>query len=83
MWLQSRYQKDTSAEKASLIYALEPVFALVFGYFILQEGVSVSALIGASLMIIAAMWVEIVRIFNTYFLEKTNNFPNELESDGK
>lgn len=73
MWLQSRYQKDTSAEKASLIYALEPVFAIVFGYFILHEIVSISALIGACLMILAAIWVEIVRGFNHYS-QKENIF---------
>lgn len=63
MWLQARYQKDTSAEKASLIYALEPVFALIYGYFILHEVNSTVALIGAFLMILAALWTELYARF--------------------
>jgi drug/metabolite transporter (DMT)-like permease len=37
IFLMNRYQKETSPTKAVLIYALEPVFTVIFGYIFLAE----------------------------------------------
>ncbi len=60
-WLQARYQHDTTAERASVIYVLEPVFALVFGYVILHEVISFISFVGAVLMVLSVLWGFIIR----------------------
>lgn len=37
LYLQNRYQKDTTAPRTAVIFAAEPVFAAVFSYLILGE----------------------------------------------
>lgn len=55
--LQARYQCKTTPERASLIYILEPVFAIFFGYVILHESMTSRALFGGFLIIFAVVWV--------------------------
>ncbi len=60
-WIQSRYQKDTSAQATALIFALEPVFAAFFAYVLLKEKLSVQAYIGSLLIllaIVASEWIK-------------------------
>lgn len=49
-WLHSRYQKALNAEKAAVIFALEPVFASFFGYWILGEELTGRSALGAGLI---------------------------------
>ncbi len=37
IYLQNRFQKDTTAPRTAVIFAAEPVFAAVFSYLILGE----------------------------------------------
>lgn len=55
-WIQANYQHQTTPERASLIYILEPVFASCFGFLILNETMSLSSLFGGLLMILAVVW---------------------------
>jgi drug/metabolite transporter (DMT)-like permease len=55
--LQSFYQYKTTPERATVIYLLEPVFAIFFGYLILNEKMSPRGFLGAFLMIFAVIWV--------------------------
>ena len=55
--LQANFQCKTTPERASLIYILEPVFAIFFGYVILHESMTSKALFGGFLMIFAVVWV--------------------------
>jgi len=66
-WLQTRFQHNTTAERASIIYVLEPVFALIFGYYILNEVVSFVSLFGACMMILAVLWGFMARILTSKF----------------
>lgn len=62
IWLQARYQYETTAERAAVIYVLEPVFATIFGFFILHESMSLLSLMGATLMVCSVMWIFIIRL---------------------
>lgn len=61
-WLQARYQHDTTAERAAVIYVLEPVFATIFGFFILHESMSVLSFVGASVMVFSVFWIFLARL---------------------
>jgi len=56
-WLQCRYQPDTTAQAAAIVYSLEPVFAAVYAFILLGE--RVPSLWGAGLILggmAAAEW---------------------------
>jgi drug/metabolite transporter (DMT)-like permease len=44
-------QKETTAVKAALIYAMEPVFAAVFAYFLLSEVLGWLGILGGGLIL--------------------------------
>lgn len=62
-WLQSRYQSDTTPERATVIYIIEPIFACFFGYLILNESMSMRNLFGGFLIIVAVLWTYILKFF--------------------
>lgn len=68
--LQAKYQCKTTPERASLIYILEPVFAIFFGYVILSESMTSKSLFGGFLIIFAVVWVYFFQIGKN--LIKTN-----------
>lgn len=47
-FLQSKFQRDTTPTRAAIIFAMEPVVASIFAYFILQEVFTLPSLIGAA-----------------------------------
>lgn len=49
--IQNRMQKDTTATKASVIYTMEPVFAAVFSYLLLDEIFGLVGIVGAFLIL--------------------------------
>jgi len=49
-------QSKVSSEKASLIYTLEPIFAVFFAFFFLNEVLSLNLIIGSSLVLIAIFY---------------------------
>lgn len=51
LFIQNRMQKDTTAVKASLIYAMEPVFAAVFSFLLLGEVLGWSGILGGGLIL--------------------------------
>lgn len=53
-FLQSKAQKDTSAERASVIYAMDPVYGAIFANVLLGETLGGVGLIGAFLIVVAA-----------------------------
>ncbi|MDY0082946.1 MAG: DMT family transporter [Ignavibacteriaceae bacterium] len=48
--IQLKYQKVVSPTKAGIIYSIEPIFAAVFAYFLLNEKISNFGLIGCVLI---------------------------------
>jgi drug/metabolite transporter (DMT)-like permease len=58
LFLQARAQRQVSADKAALIYAMEPVFAALFAWIGLSEGLTLRAALGAALVVLAVLYGE-------------------------
>jgi drug/metabolite transporter (DMT)-like permease len=56
--LQVKYQKETKAHKAALIYSAEPIFGHISAFLTIGEVLSLKGYIGA-LLILTAIWNEI------------------------
>lgn len=54
-WLQTLGQRRVSAEKAAVIFALDPVYGAGFAYLLLDETLGVQGWSGALLIIVAAV----------------------------
>lgn len=57
-WLQARFQGETTAQRVALIFALEPVFATVFAWWLLGETMGPIGGLGAILVLIAVLGAE-------------------------
>lgn len=66
-YLQLRFQRDTSATRAAIIYALEPVFATIFSYWIVQEPITVNTLIGGGLIFLSIIMNDLYQVFKKYY----------------
>ncbi|MCS7197403.1 MAG: DMT family transporter [Candidatus Bipolaricaulota bacterium] len=53
LWLQALAQRVVPAYAAALIFALEPVFAAIFAYFLLGEVLSLQGWLGGALVVLA------------------------------
>jgi drug/metabolite transporter (DMT)-like permease len=58
LFLQALAQRHVRADKAALIYAMEPVFAALFAWMWLSEGLSVRAALGAAVVVFAVVFSE-------------------------
>ena len=55
LFLQALAQQNIPAEKAAVVYALEPVFAALFGWWWLTETMTLRAGIGAAIVVLAVV----------------------------
>lgn len=67
-YLQNKYQKFTSAPKVALIFALEPVFASIFGYVINHELLSKPIIYGGMLLLFSLFLPSLVNILREFNL---------------
>ena len=51
MWVQNRYQGDTSPTRAAVIFAVEPVIAALFAYFVRGELIGFAGIVGGALIV--------------------------------
>lgn len=58
LFLQARAQRHVSADKAALIYAMEPVFAALFSWAWLSEGLTLRAALGGAVVVFAVVFSE-------------------------
>lgn len=58
LWLQALAQRQVPADKASVVYAMEPVFAAIFAWLWLDEVLSGGAAAGAVLVVLAVLLSE-------------------------
>lgn len=58
LFLQARAQRHVSADKAALIYAMEPVFAALFAWVGLSEGLTPRAALGGAIVVFAVVFSE-------------------------
>ncbi|UCB51729.1 MAG: DMT family transporter [Candidatus Zixiibacteriota bacterium] len=61
LYIQNRWQKDTTTVKAALIYAMEPVFAAVFSYLLLSELLGWLGILGGGLILSGMLCSELGR----------------------
>lgn len=54
-YLQTRYQQSVTPSVASVIYMLEPVAAVIIGYFFLSERLGTEEIIGALLIVVGVV----------------------------
>lgn len=59
LFLQAVAQRHVNASKAALVYAMEPVFAAAFGWWVLSESMGVRAAVGAALVVFAVVFSEL------------------------
>lgn len=62
IWLQTRYQGLCTPERAALIYSMEPVFAALFGYWILNEQLSLQGWAGCGLILFSLMLQPLLKL---------------------
>lgn len=58
-YVQTTFQKYTTATRVALIFAMEPVFAAITGYFWADERLSISALFGCILIFAGMIFAEV------------------------
>lgn len=58
LFLQAFAQRYVSADKAALIYAMEPIFAALFAWWWLSEGLTVKAVLGGAMVVGAVVLCE-------------------------
>lgn len=63
LFLQALAQREVTAEKAAVIYAMEPVFAAVFGYLWLNESLGWRGAAGGALVVLAMVVSELYPAF--------------------
>jgi len=54
-WIQTRAQRNVTAERASVIYAMDPVWGALWANLLLGETLSTFGLVGAGLITVAAV----------------------------
>lgn len=62
LFLQTKYQKFTTANRAAMIFCLEPIFGSLFGYLINGEKLTFISFVGATLIILSIFGSEFYRI---------------------
>ncbi len=58
LFLQARAQRQVTADKAAVIYAMEPVFAALFAWGWLSEGLTARAALGGAVVVFAVVFSE-------------------------
>jgi len=58
-YLQTRFQKETTPTRAAVVYAMEPVFAALFAYFLLSELLGKLGIAGAALIVAGVLVSEL------------------------
>ncbi len=65
LYLMNRYQKGTTPVRAVVIYALEPVIAIILGYFFLAEYIGWQELMGGVIILAGVLFSEVWGLFVT------------------
>ena len=59
MWVQNRYQGDTTPTRAAVIFSMEPVIAATFAYFVRDEIIGTIGVVGAAGIVLGVLFSEL------------------------
>lgn len=59
IFIQSKYQRETTPTKAAIIFTMEPVYAAIIAYLVLSESMSGIEVFGAGIMFAGLLFSEI------------------------
>lgn len=59
IFVQSKYQRETTPTKAAIIFTMEPIFAAIIAYFVLSEVMTGIEVLGAAIMFSGLLFSEI------------------------
>jgi drug/metabolite transporter (DMT)-like permease len=59
LFLQALAQRHVAADQAAVIYAMEPVFAAMFAWWWLAEGLTMQAAVGGAMVVCAVVLSEV------------------------
>jgi drug/metabolite transporter (DMT)-like permease len=59
-YVQTRYQRDTTPTRAAIIFTLEPVWAAVLSYLMINETIGPTGMLGAGLIILGILISELL-----------------------
>jgi drug/metabolite transporter (DMT)-like permease len=62
LFIQTKYQKDTTPTRAAIIFSIEPVFAAVFAYLILGEIIGAVGVLGGGLIVAGLLVSELADV---------------------
>ncbi|HZH61069.1 MAG TPA: DMT family transporter [Metabacillus sp.] len=62
-YIQTKFQQFTSAARVAIIFAMEPVFAALTAYFVLEERLSIYGFIGCCFIFMAMIMTELPKFF--------------------
>ncbi|KAI4386488.1 hypothetical protein MLD38_004418 [Melastoma candidum] len=59
LWVEMAAMRDVSATETAIIYGLEPIWGACFAWFLLEERWGISGWIGAALILVGSMTVQV------------------------
>jgi drug/metabolite transporter (DMT)-like permease len=60
--LQVRYQQQTTASHAAIIYSLEPVFASIFAIYINHQALTIRIILGGAIILASIVLIEVMPV---------------------
>jgi drug/metabolite transporter (DMT)-like permease len=57
--IQTKYQKETSPTRAAIIFSVEPVFAAVIAYLVLNETIGIQGVAGGAIIVLGLLISEL------------------------
>ena len=72
-YIQTRFQKDTTPTRAVIIFTIEPVIAACLAYYVLNEILGISGIIGAAMIVFGILISE-------FFDLLLNRFGNKVQT---
>jgi drug/metabolite transporter (DMT)-like permease len=60
VYVQTRYQRDTTPTRAAIIFTIEPVWAALFSFFLLHEKIGPMGMLGGSLILLGVLISELL-----------------------
>jgi drug/metabolite transporter (DMT)-like permease len=75
-YLQAKYQRQTTASKAALIFCAEPIFAVLYSWIIFSENPSFNTLVGGAIILGS---IALPDLFKLYFTQNTRDILQSSE----